>query len=210
MQKKYLWFITLVLLVALVIAWRFIMSNIEHAKYKVVRHQGQIEIRDYEAMIVAEVQVEGDREAAISEGFSMIADYIFGNNVSLGKEPMTMPVTQKSSEKIAMTAPVQQQSIGSHSWKVNFIMPYSYTLATLPIPINIAVKMKKISEKRFAVIRFSGIANSSQLEDQTKELENFIAQQKLYPIARPTYAFFNPPWTLPFLRRNEVMIEIKK
>jgi hypothetical protein len=185
------------------------VSNVEQAKYDVVESHGAIEIRDYAPMIVAEASVPGDRETAIGDGFRMIADYIFGNNVSSQKVAMTAPVTQQTSEKIAMTAPVTQQG-GEGVWQVRFVMPSSYTMQTLPKPNNEVVILKEIAGKRFAVIRFSGRPKQDDLDNRTNELEAFIEDKKLQAISKPTYAFFNPPWTLPFLRRNEVMIEIAR
>lgn len=186
-----------------------IMSNVEQAKYTIVETHGDVEIRDYAPMIVAEAEVKGPRAEAIRDGFRIIADYIFGNNKAAQKVAMTAPVAQQVNEKIAMTAPVTQQGEGN-SWKVHFVMPSSYTLDTLPKPNNDAVKLKKIDGKRFAVIRFSGMGKNDSLETHTQELEVFIAARKLKALSAPSYAFFNPPWTLPFLRRNEVMVEIAK
>lgn len=189
--------------------WGPIVSNVEQAKYEVVESHGSIEIRDYAPMIVAEVEVSGEREPAIQQGFRMIADYIFGNNISAQKVAMTAPVIQQPSEKIAMTAPVIQQGDGA-SWHVRFVMPSSYTLATLPKPKNDAVKLKEIKSNRFAAIRFSGMGSEESLKKHTEELEQFLKERKLKAISAPTYAFFNPPWTLPFLRRNEVMVEVMR
>lgn len=172
------------------------MSRVEQGKYTVIQNNGSIEIRVYDPMIVAEVDVQDERKAAIYQGFRMIADYIFGNNLA--------------SHKIAMTAPVTQQASGDHHWKVQFIMPYTYSLDTLPKPKNPAVQLKQIQAKRFAVIRFSGIANQKRLEKEGKKLREWISQHHLSEFGNPIYAFFNPPWTLPFFRRNEIMIEIKK
>jgi DNA gyrase inhibitor GyrI len=183
------------------------VSNVEQPKYQVVETSGNIEIRDYAPMIVAEVDMTGERRDAIGKGFRIIADYIFGNNTSAQKVPMTAPVTQQDSEKIAMTAPVTQQGDGN-TWKVRFIMPSSYTMETLPKPHNAAVKLKEIAAKRYAVIRFSGMAGEDSLKRRTKELSEWVDAKNLAPESDPVYAFYNPPWTLPFLRRNEVMIEI--
>jgi DNA gyrase inhibitor GyrI len=155
----------------------------------------------------AEAEVAGDRRDAIGKGFRIIADYIFGNNTSAQKVPMTAPVTQQGSEKIAMTAPVTQQGDGN-IWRVRFVMPSSYTIETLPKPNNPAVKLKEIGGRRYAVIRFSGMAGEDSLKYHTEELNAFISAKNLTPLSAPTYAFHNPPWTLPFLRRNEVMVEI--
>jgi hypothetical protein len=211
MKKRIVWILVgaVVLAAVAAILWGPIVSNVEQAKYDIVEVHGAIEIRDYTPMIVAEVSVPGDRETAISDGFRLIADYIFGNNISAQKVAMTAPVTQQPGEKIAMTAPVTQQG-GERQWVVRFVMPSSYTMQTLPKPKNANVILKEIAGKRFAVIRFSGLPKRDSLEKQTKELKAFIQEKNLHSISEPAYAFFNPPWTLPFLRRNEVMIEIER
>jgi len=208
MKKRIIWLVTGVVILAAIL-WGPIVSNVEQAKYAVVETHGSIELRDYAPQIVAEVSVPGDREKAISDGFRMIADYIFGNNISSQKVAMTAPVIQQPSEKIAMTAPVTQQS-GAENWVVRFVMPSDYTMQTLPEPNNPDVRLKEIAEKRFAVIRFSGLARPKSLEKHTRELEAFIQSRNLETHSGAIYAFFNPPWTLPFLRRNEVMIEIDR
>lgn len=190
-------------------AWGPVMSNVEQPKYVVVESRDSIEIRDYAPMIVAEAEIRGERKAAINQGFRMIADYIFGNNASVRKVAMTAPVTQQANEKIAMTAPVTQEAAGE-SWKIRFVMPAAYTMASLPKPNNQAVKLREIEGKRFAVIRFSGMGSAGNLKVHADRLASFIREKRLQPISAVTYAFYNPPWTLPFLRRNEVMIEVGK
>jgi len=209
--RKYMWWILGILGVVLLGAalWGPIVSNVEHPKYKVVESSGNIELRDYAPMIVAEAEVKGGRREAIRKGFRIIADYIFGNNTAAQKMPMTAPVSQQGNEKIAMTAPVTQQG-GSNTWRVRFVMPSSYTMDTLPKPNNPAVALKEIPSKRFAVIRFSGIASEESLGRHTQELNDFLSAKNLAPLSPPTYAFYNPPWTLPFLHRNEVLIEVSR
>ena len=158
------WLIAVVAVVLLGAAlWGPIVSNVEQPKYQVVESSGNIEIRDYASMIVAEAEVAGDRRDAIGKGFRIIADYIFGNNTSAQKVPMTAPVTQQGSEKIAMTAPVTQQGDGN-IWRVRFVMPSNYTMETLPKPNNPAVKLKEIGAKHYAAIRFSGMADEDSLK----------------------------------------------
>lgn len=207
-KEKKAFCIAAVLIVISAALWGPIMSNVEQAKYTVIEKHGDIEIREYAQMIVAETSVSGDREAAISDGFRVIADYIFGNNVSAEKVAMTAPVIQQpSSEKIAMTAPVTQSARGK-DWQVRFVMPASYKMKTLPQPVNKAVELKEIAASHYAVIRFSGMGDQKSLEKHTSALEAFIKEKGLKTVSAPTYAFFNPPWTLPPLRRNEVMVEI--
>ena len=204
------WLLAIVAVVLLGAAlWGPIVSNVEHPKYTLIERSGNIEIRDYAPMIVAETEVTGERREAISKGFRLIANYIFGNNTAAQKIPMTAPVTQQGSEKIAMTAPVTQQGVGK-SWRVRFVMPSKYTMETLPKPNNPAVELKEIPGKRFAAIRFSGMGGQDSLERHTKEVDEFLSAKNLTPLSPPTYAFYNPPWTLPFLRRNEVMVELSK
>jgi hypothetical protein len=209
MRKNMIWIVAAIAAVGAA-AWGPIVSNnVEKAKYDVAEVKGDFEIRDYAPMIVAEVTVSGERDVAINQGFRLIADYIFGNNAPAQKLAMTSPVIQQSSEKIAMTSPVIQQGSGSE-WKVRFVMPANYTMETLPKPNNKAVTLHEIAGKRFAVIEFSGIASKESLSSHTEKLNEFISSEKLKPIATPSFAFYNPPWTLPFLRRNEVMIETEK
>jgi DNA gyrase inhibitor GyrI len=208
MKKPIIWLLAGIVILAALLTGP-IMSNVELAKYDVSETHGAIEIRDYAPMIVAEVSVSGDRKKAIGDGFRLIADYIFGNNISSQKVAMTAPVIQQPSEKIAMTAPVTQQG-GEGLWQVRFVMPSSHTMESLPKPNSPDVVLKEVAGKRFAVIRFSGRAKTKSLEERTKDLQAFIENRKLQAMSKPTYAFFNPPWTLPFLRRNEVMIEIER
>ena len=189
------------------IIWSLVASNVDTPDYEILAKDGQVEIRQYDPMIVAETTVEGEREQAIGRGFRIIANYIFGNNLASEKVAMTAPVTQQPSEKIAMTAPVTQQPDGS-VWKVRFIMPSEYTMETLPNPINPEVQLIEVPSKRFAAIRFSGFATQGSLDKHTGQLQDYIEQESLSPNSEPTYAFYNDPWTVPFMRRNEVMIEI--
>ena len=147
------------------------MSNVEQPKYAAVQRINNIEIRDYAPMIVAETQVSGQQREAIGRGFRTIAPYIFGDNLSAQKIDMTAPVTQQVGEKIAMTAPVTQQGDGE-MWQVRFVMPSSYTMATLPKPKNPTVTLKEIPAIRLAVIRFSGLAGPESLKRHTDELES--------------------------------------
>jgi DNA gyrase inhibitor GyrI len=206
-MKKWIIMLLIATVLLAAVLWGPIVSNVEQARYEVVESHQAIEIRDYAPMIVAQVRVAGEREEAIGDGFRLVADYIFGNNVPASEIAMTAPVIQQPGETIAMTAPVTQQG-GDGDWAVRFVMPAEYTIDTLPQPNNADVRLEEIAGKRFAVIRFSGRARADSLEEHTRKLEAFLRARNLQPRSQPAYAFYNPPWTLPFLRRNEVMIEI--
>ena len=186
-----------------------VMNNVEKPDYKVIQTERNIEIRQYEPMIIAEVEVDGKREDAIREGFRLIADYIFGNNTVQRDIAMTAPVQQQESQKIAMTAPVQQQSTG-RSWQISFVMPSKYSMETLPEPKNDRVRLKEIMTKKFVVIKFSGTNSNENVTEHENQLMNYIEANQIKIIDSPKYAFYNAPWTLPFMRRNEVMIEINQ
>lgn len=186
-----------------------VMSNVEKPGHKVIQTEQNIEIRQYEPMIIAEVEVDGKREDAIRDGFRLIADYIFGNNTVQRDIAMTAPVQQQESQKIAMTAPVQQQSTG-RSWQISFVMPSKYSMETLPEPKNDRVRLKEILTKKFVVIEFSGTNSNENVTEHENQLMNYTEANQIKIIGSPKYAFYNAPWTLPFMRRNEVMIEINQ
>lgn len=198
------------------IAFGSVAMAIEQPSYSVSAKAGAIEVRSYAPQLAAQVEVRGERSAAINAGFRILADYIFGNNKQNSKVAMTAPVIQapkpnsggKSGGKIAMTAPVVQTPAGPNAWSVRFIMPAQYTLQSIPTPNNPEVKLIEVAPYRVAAIRFSGLANEKLLEGKTKDLQAFLAAQKLEAIGPPIYAFYDPPWTLPFLRRNEVLIAL--
>lgn len=183
----------------------------EEPKYDVLEKSDAFELRAYKPMIVAEAFVEGDLDSASSKGFRLIADYIFGNNKSQNgpseKISMTVPVTMEpKSEKINMTAPVSMQE-NAGKWRVHFVMPSKYTLETLPTPNNADVKLRQVESKKFAVIRFSGFAGEEKTAKKTEELLAWLQSKQIKPAGAPELARYNAPWTLPFLRRNEVMVE---
>jgi hypothetical protein len=182
------------------------MSKVEQPPYKVIMAKGAIEVREYLSMIVAEVEVSGERKAAIKEGFGILADYIFGNNRSTEGSPLADKKGGK--EKIAMTAPVMQLPCLNH-WKIRFVMPFRYSIETLPQPNSPLVRLIPLPPKRYAVIRFSGLARQETLRNNMEKLREFVVGERLPIVGPPIFAFYNPPWTLPFLRRNEVMFEME-
>lgn len=207
-SRHYLYWIAgiLVLLVVAGAAAGPIMSRVEQPEYKIEASDGAVEIRSYGPTIAAEAVAEGERTAAINEGFRLIAAYIFGANKPNAKIEMTAPVLQQK-QTIAMTAPVTQQGSGA-AWTVRFIMPKSWTMETLPTPIDLRVSLRPIPARRFIAITFAGIATNAAIEKRTDELRRYAVDHKLNATGEPLLAFYNPPWTLPFFRRNEVMLEL--
>ena len=210
MKKKWTMITSIIALILIVgVLAGPVMSDVEKPDYKVIQSEQNIEIRQYEPMIIAEVEVDGKREDAIGDGFRLLADYIFGNNTVQQVISMTAPVQQKENQKIAMTAPVQQQSTGK-SWRMSFVMPSKYSMDSLPVPNNNRVRLKEILTKKFVVIEFSGTNSNENVTEHENQLMNYIEANQIKINGSPKYAFYNAPWTLPFMRRNEVMIEINQ
>jgi len=182
---------------------------IEEPQFRVLEKSPPFELRIYAPMILAEVQVDGDLDEASSQGFRLIASYIFGENQPNQKITMTAPVgIEQQKTKIAMTAPVSIES-NAGRWTVSFVMPSEYTLESLPKPLNSKVQIRQIPQVRRAVIQFSGFYNSQKVADKTLELEQWMQSMHLIPAGSPKFARYNPPWTLPFMRRNEIMIDVR-
>lgn len=180
----------------------------EEPAFTLVKKIGNFELRDYEPVIVAEVTLQGGAERARNSGFQPLADYIFAKDRKGPQIAMTAPVTQAPREQIAMTAPVTQRADSSSSWTVGFTMPAEYTMKTLPAPVNPDVKLVPYPAKRMAVVRFTGGGSAGEMEQARSDLMKQVAALGLTPVGAPVFAFYDPPWTLPFFRRNEVMVEL--
>ncbi len=177
--------------------------------YKVLAEEGDFEVRQYAEMIVAETVIEGAYGQTGAPGFSRLAGYIFGKNRSKEKLSMTAPVLQEPvSEKISMTAPVLQEKKGN-AWVMAFVMPEGSRLETLPVPLDPAVTLRSVAGKKVGVIRYSGLHSESNLRSYAGKLTEWLEKNGYRAGSQPRAASYDPPWTLPFLRRNEVHIDIE-
>jgi SOUL heme-binding protein len=184
-------------------------AKVAEPPFTSVARDGDFEIRDYATQVVAEVSVPAGRGDPANQGFRPLAGYIFGGNVPQAKIAMTAPVTRQQGTQIAMTSPVTRQAAGA-VWKIRFIMPAGSTLATMPRPNDPNVRLLEEPGRRYAVIRFSGFAGEGVVARKTAELSAFLARRRLTPIGKPVFAQYDPPWTLPFMRRNEVWLEVAR
>ncbi|HEY8595084.1 MAG TPA: heme-binding protein [Devosiaceae bacterium] len=180
------------------------MSKIEEPEYEIVASDGPFEIRNYRSMIVAETEVRGERSSAINEGFRLIAGYIFGNNRTRGKIAMTAPVQQQ----MTAVAPEQPRQSRDGTWAVRFVMPKSWTMATLPPPNDPRVRLSQVPAQKWLAIRFSGFASSRSIGAKERALRAYARAKGIETTGEPILAFYNPPWTLPFLRRNEILVAV--
>ena len=182
----------------------------EEPVFTQVLKDGAFEVRDYVPTIVAEVTVAGSQGQASGQGFRILAGYIFGGNTRRQSIAMTAPVAQRRvGETIAMTAPVSQTSSGA-DWTVRFTMPASYTMETLPRPDDARISLREEPGQRMAVIRFSGIANARQVDRHSRDLQEQLRTRGLRATGPISMAQYDPPWTLWFMRRNEVMVPIAR
>lgn len=191
-----------------------IVAKTPEPNWTSIRKDGDIEIRSYDPMVMAEVTTKGERYDAINAGFRILAGYIFGGNQGKKELEMTAPVIQQSSdksgEKIEMTAPVIQQNSGVHDeWKVIFVMPANYKSAQeLPIPNDKRINFLEVPAHKKVVIRFSGFNSDNNLKKHRDILNDWILKNNIKTFGQPVYAFYNPPWTPFFLRRNEIMLGV--
>jgi len=181
---------------------------IEEAPYKVVQTSGIFEVRDYEPHILAETLVDGTLEDAGNKAFRRLFNYISGANHTRSSIAMTAPVSQESSgQKISMTAPVSQQA-SAGKWAVSFMMPASYTLATLPVPDDSSITLRQVPARRMAAVRYSGTWSEKNYLENKERLEIWIQENGFKISGEPVWARYNPPFTLWFLRRNEILIPV--
>jgi hypothetical protein len=178
-----------------------IRSGTEEPKYTVVAHLGAVEIRQYQPRLAASVTEPGDAQAARYAGFRKLAAYIFGQNIA-----MTAPVAQS---QIAMTAPVAQEK-AEGGWTISFYMPASYTEATLPKPVDPSIVIHVVPGITYAVYRFSGIPGIEPVVAAQGLLLRQLAGSAWAPQGPVVDWFYDPPWTIPWARRNEVAVPVAR
>jgi effector-binding domain-containing protein len=187
-------------------------SNVETAAYTLLKADDtqQIEVRNYESMVLVSTDVSGSSGSP----FRKLFNYISGENQGAVEIPMTAPVimddknTANKGTKISMTTPVFRNEIAGVS-SMSFVMPNDFTLETTPKPTNPEVRVTELKDYKVAAIRFSGTLSDSNVAKHTKILADWIAQQGYTVINDPVTAGYNAPFTLPMMRRNEVFIEVR-
>jgi hypothetical protein len=191
-------------------------------KFDLLGQSGRLEVRRYHPRLVAQTTVDAPYDDAANVGFRRLADYIFGSNTTSASIEMTAPVgiapaqPKSSGTTIEMTAPVtiSPNNSSATQYVVTFTMPEHYTRASLPNPNNPQIVISELPPKTYAAIRFSGYTGADTVQARTNELRAFIKSARLIPLdpstgATPAVARYDPPWTLPWFRRNEILIEIQ-
>lgn len=182
----------------------------ESPKYTVLEADGNFEIRRYDPYLVAQVTVKGNANDDTGEAFRILAGYIFGKNKGEKKIAMTSPVEMKQkSAKIAMTTPVEMIQ-NSDEFTMKFSMPSEYTMENLPEPLDKRIEFKMIPSRVIASHQFTWLRSDKRNEKKANELRDWLSKKSQYQALEGyTYAGYNPPWTIPFFRRNEIHINLK-
>lgn len=187
-----------------------IRSGTEEPAYRVIANVGPVQIRQYGPRLAASAIVPGNEVAARSAGFRRLAGYIFGANTGAASISMTAPVVESRSApaKIPMTAPVAQSQSADGAWTITFYMPQNYTLQTLPKPSHPGIEIHQIPAAVDAVYRFSGIPGIAAVDNARSLLLRTLAGSAWEITGDPVTWFYDPPWTLPWFRRNEVAVAV--
>ncbi|MGA0401926.1 MAG: SOUL family heme-binding protein [bacterium] len=185
---------------------------LEEPAYQTQLQEGNFEIREYASYLVAEVFMEGeDFDEASGDGFRILADYIFGNNLSRSSAVQMAGKAEAASENIAMTAPVQMdQGEQPDQWRMAFSLPSKWNLETAPVPNDQRVKLREVLPERMVVLQFNGRMGAHDLEEKEQELRQWATKQGITVVGSVRTARYDPPWTLPFLRKNEVQLKVEE
>lgn len=188
-----------------------VRSEYEQAPYTVIDHIGETtEVRRYPPQVVAEAIVEApDESSGRSKAFRALFDYISGANRSQAKISMTAPVeTAKRSETIAMTVPVETASQAAGRYAMRFFLPAGYDLQTAPQPTDPRVHIVELPERTLAVLRFTGARDAQNVARHLTDIDAIVRGSQWRAAGEPTTMFYDPPWTIPFFRRNEVAVPV--
>ena len=180
-------------LLGIVISILFLSTNTtmatEEVKFDIVHENEIYEIRKYSERLVAQAINDKDRGT-----FRKLFNYIAGANNSSKKIEMTTPVTQIEKNNVFF---------------MQFYLPSKFNKKTTPIPTNSDVKITLMKEGYFAAIRYSGRSSDKNFIKYSKILRKALLEDKILINGFAIKATYNPPWTLPPFRRNEVMFNIK-
>jgi hypothetical protein len=191
---------------------RTVEAVTEQQPYEVVERYPAFELRRYPAHVVAEVVARGSFEMAGNRAFGPLFGYISGRNASARSVAMTAPVVQEAAraEKVAMTAPVVQSESDAGEYVVAFVLPASMTEATAPVPADPRVHIRTVPERLAAAVRYSGRWAEPAYRRRLAGLETAVVAAGLAPVGAARFARFDPPFTPWFLRRNEVVLDVRR
>lgn len=176
--------------------------------YEVVSSNKEYEIRRYPAAITASVTIDAIQKNAGNRVFRILADYIYGNNISQQKIAMTKPVlSELKSDVIPMTAPVLEQKDAS-TYTMTFILPAAYTLENVPKPNDDRIVLAYKPEEKIAVLKFGWYVSVKRVGQKISQLKDVLEKDRVAILGAPVLARYNPPFAFPLLMRNEIWIKV--
>ena len=181
-----------------------VRSGTEEPAFEILGQEAGLEIRRYGSRLAAETLVEADETAARSAGFSRLAGYIFGGNAGAARIAMTAPVSQHGT-RIAMTAPVAQAAAGE-GHVIRFFLPAA--LRDAPSPNDSRVRIVEVPGETMAVLRFAGGTDPGSVAAARARLLAALPGTPWVAAGEPVAWFYDPPWTIPALRRNEIAVPV--
>ncbi|XP_068664156.1 heme-binding-like protein At3g10130, chloroplastic [Aristolochia californica] len=196
------------------------VPDLETVNFTVLRRRESYEIREVEPYFIAETTMPGKTGfdfTGASKSFNVLAAYLFGENVAKEKMEMTSPVftrkDQSEGERMEMTTPViTKKSDNQERWQMSFVMPSKYG-SRLPVPKDPSVRIREIPRKIVAVTAFSGFVTDDEVQRRDSQLRDDLKKDPLFQVkenAVVEVAQYNPPFTLPFTRRNEIALEVER
>ena len=194
------------------LAWTIVsVKGIEEPAYTVLEKKSGYEVREYAPYIVAQVTVTGSQDEALNQGFRYLAGYIFWGNTKKQSIAMTAPVSDitPASQSIQMTVPVIDIQKSQNTHVIQFTMPKEFTLDTLPKPNDNKVTFAQVPKAKKAVLRYSWWATEERVSAKKEELQKLLDADKLKTVGDMISAQYNPPWSIPFMRRNEIIVEVQ-
>jgi len=190
------------------------MSDVERPQADIEKEMNGITFVTMPEQIIATVRTQGWMASAPSNAFWSLAGYIFGDNTASWKIAMTAPVTttlvdEWQSQKIAMTAPVTTKATEDGLYETAFIMPSEWTMETLPVPNNKNVTLREVPSTKRAVWTFWWYATKGAVDAQWEKFQKALHDGSVDRSWSMTLAQYNDPWTPPWMRRNELRVEVE-
>lgn len=193
--------------------------GVELAGHAVIEKDGAVEIREYPELVVVQTKASGPNEIYSDQrqAFLRLFDYIGGENEGDIEIPMTSPVIVNTEEdqkfgngkSMPMVGPILvDQENEQRDWMMSFVLSSNYTLETAPKPTNPLVKLNTVGERHVAAIRFNGVMREQRSQQYLAKLENWLASSNYKATGSYWSAYYNPPWTLPSFKRNEILVPI--
>lgn len=162
--------------------------------YTILEKRDGYELRRYSECVIATVQINASLVDAANIGFGPLVRYISGGNLG--------------GERMAMTAPVLQAESEKQGYDVSFVLPTSVDVLNIPVPDDSRITTKVLPQRTMAAHRYRGRWTLRSFAIATQKLKDRLERDKIAISGTAQWARFDPPWTPPFLRTNEVLIPV--